>query len=300
MVRLPATALEDAVGFSLYNSPYVAHHSGCAIDLYPSTASVRSPVAGEVCAIHEVAAPSRGYADDADYLMVIDTGNGPGPAIETADGRPALARVLHVDPAVCVGTPVAVGDYLGELLRSGYFARWVRNHLHLGFRHRDRDIYRASGSAPITISTGIEPLYWDGRGTITEVEASYARVRPHGLDDLDDGQWVALASEEGALLDGGLAHYGHGGILAVDGARKFSLTAGSPEVSLLETPVGRASGRSIAWHDVEIVANDSPVTGLALYCARMSEFAIKLVEPSASLSAGDTVHVRIASSKPVD
>ena len=111
--------------FTLYNSPFAAHDRGCAVDLYPDpeTGVAVSPVAGEVLEVRQVRAPPKPYAAEHDYLLLIDTGE-------------HVARLLHVDPAVETGERVAVGDPLVGLVRTGFFAPWVPNHIHLGFRTR--------------------------------------------------------------------------------------------------------------------------------------------------------------------
>ena len=75
-VSLSANILSRYERFSLYNSPYVAHDRGCAIDLYPEAGpdratSAPSPVAGEVLDTRTVRAPPQEYAVPDDHLIVI-------------------------------------------------------------------------------------------------------------------------------------------------------------------------------------------------------------------------------------
>ncbi len=149
MVGLSPDVLSRYPRFSIYNSPYVAHDEGCAIDLYPDNEEPRtplapSPVAGEVVETRSVTAPSKPYAVEHDHLIVVDTGD-------------YLARMLHIEPSVEPGDSVEVGDSLGELVRSGFFAPWVANHIHLGFRERDSNPVRASGSLPLDLPVEVEP-----------------------------------------------------------------------------------------------------------------------------------------------
>jgi len=93
--------------FSLYNSPFVAHDRGCAIDLYPgdertSVELAPSPVAGEILDTRTVDAPPQPYAADHDHLILVDTGD-------------EIARLLHVNPRVERGEEIAVGDPLTDL-----------------------------------------------------------------------------------------------------------------------------------------------------------------------------------------
>ena len=190
-VVLPESLLARYRKFSLYNSPYPAHDRACAVDLYPASNAAVSPVAGEVLDTRTVGCPDREYAVDHDHLIVIDTGE-------------QVARVLHVDPAVEAGDEVAVGDALGELVRSGFFGRWVDNHVHLEFRDRTKNPYRASGSLPLVAGAAVTALSWDGTGTVVETGPSHAVLdtpMPPSTDD-DAATFTAIAADDGRPLDG--------------------------------------------------------------------------------------------------
>lgn len=109
-----AVSLDPAVlfqyrRFTLYNSPYVSHDHGCAVDLYPERETAPSPVAGEVLDTRTVRAPPQSYAAENDHLILVETGS-------------HVARMLHVEPSVHAGDSVAIGDPLGDLVRAGFFA----------------------------------------------------------------------------------------------------------------------------------------------------------------------------------
>ena len=271
MVTLPGAVVRRYERFSLYNSPYPAHDRGCAIDLYPGDDEARSPVAGEVLETRTVRCPSRPYAVDEDHLILVDRGD-------------VVARILHVDPSVEAGESVAVGDSLGTLVRSGFFGRWVDGHLHLGFRKRDQDLRRASGSLPLSVGVDVTGLRWDGTGEV--VETGPTHVRLDAPDHAGDG-FAALASDEGVPLDGGLAHYAGGGVLApADGS-----------VSLLGTAVGRVDGRNVAWNGVAVRANGRRATGLSLFASRVPFGAKVVFQGGHDLYVGDRLEVTI---EPVD
>ncbi|WP_101294038.1 hypothetical protein [Halegenticoccus soli] len=319
-VTLPADVLERYRRFSLYNSPYPAHDRGCAIDLYPETNEGISPVAGEVLDARTVRCPDRPYAVDHDHLILIDADE----RCAGSDGDGYVARVLHVDPVVEPGDRVEVGDPLGEMVRSGFFGQWVDNHVHLGFRERGRNAYRAAGSLPVDVDAPVEPLPWDGTGTVVETGPTHAvldsPVHPA------PGEWFAgIAADDGTVLDGGLAHYGGGGALASTppaSAARRSAGAGrttatgrgdapgrataagirSPgaecgdsarELSLLGTPIGVAEGRDVTWRPIDVLANGERVTGISLFAARDAAFGAKLVAPDHDLAVGDEVEVSI-------
>lgn len=284
-VTLSERVLSQYRRFTLYNSPFDAHDHGCAVDLYPEAGAdvAPSPVAGEVVDTRTVRAPPKPYAAEHDHLIVIDTGT-------------RLARILHVDPAVEPGDSVAVGDPLGELVRAGFFAPWVPNHVHLGFRPPDANPYRAAGSLPVEAGVDVEPLVWDGVGRVVDRGETYvvldAPQHPdpgkhfvgHAASVLDDtgGEYV---------LDGGLPHYDGGGVLPARG------DAAPPDVD--ESPVefaghrvGTASGRDMAWDGLTVLANGDPITGISLFAAR-DEFGAKLICPDRSFAVGERVTVGV-------
>jgi hypothetical protein len=268
--------------FSLYNSPYAAHERGCAIDLYPHEGDWRetrgdrlstapSPVSGEVIATRTVAAPAKPYAVEHDHLIVVDTGT-------------HLARILHVEPSVEPGDEVALGDSLGEMVRSGFFAPWVDNHVHLGFREADANPFRASGSLPIEIDSTVEVagVPWDGRGTVVATGDTYAVL--DAPDHPAPGEQIAgILADGGGVLDGGLPHYDGGGVFG-DGE--------TDSVSLAGQQVGTADGRTIAWNDLTVRANGTPITGVSLFFAREA-LGAKLVCPDAAFEVGEEVEVAV-------
>lgn len=270
-VTLGSDVLSRYRRFTLYNSPFVAHDSGRAVDLYPGDERHRvrvapSPVAGRVVDTMAVDAPPKPYAADEDHLVLVDTGE-------------FLARLLHVKPQVAVGDEIAVGDPLGTLVRAGFFAPWVPNHVHLGFRDPDADPYRASGSLPVAVDVGVEPAPWDGTGTVVETGETWALLDepPHPAP----GEGFAGLASGGGVLDGGFPHYDRGGLLGGDGPAEVA-----------GTRVGSVSGRDVSWHEASVFANGEPVTGIALYCGR-DAFGVKLVGREVDLRAGQEVSVTV-------
>ncbi|MFB6155117.1 MAG: hypothetical protein ABEJ22_04420 [Haloferacaceae archaeon] len=309
-VSLPASILDRYRRFTLYNSPYPAHDYGHAVDLYPDDERGISPVAGVVSDVRTVAAPQQPYAVDHDHLVVLDVDGDWARAAGYDDWAAArghdgglVARVLHVDPAVEPGDRVAVGDSLGRMVRSGFFARWVDNHVHLGFRRADQNPVRASGSLRLAADVAVEALPWDGTGTVVETGETYA-VLDAPAHPAPGERFVAVADDDGRPLDGGLPHYERGGVLSSgrdgvlstgrDGVSSRGRESIGPEVvSLLGTRVGVADGRDVAWDDVTVVASGVPVTGLSLFVARDGGFGAKLVCPDHEFERGERVEVRI-------
>jgi hypothetical protein len=276
-VRLPAATCERYAALSLFNSPYPAHDAGRAVDLYPADDRAPSPVAGRVRETLATGAPSRPGAAPEDHLLLVDVdrvASGLGP------GRPLVARVLHVDPAVAPGDRVAVGDDLGSLVDSGYFAPWVDPHLHLGVRPPDRDLRRASGSLPVALGVDPTPLAWDGRGRVVETGETWLRL--DAPVPTDETGWVGLGAA-GAVLDGGLPHYAGGGALG-DGP--------DGPLSLLGTTVGDRDGRRVAWREVELRAEGA--VGLSLVVARADVArGVTVVAPGHARAVGDDLRLSV-------
>lgn len=257
--------------FSLYNSPFVAHDSGCAIDLYPGNEQhtvdiAPAPVAGEVIETRAVDAPPKPYAAEEDYLILVDTGE-------------AVARLLHVNPGVEAGDRIAVGDPLGTLVRAGFFAPWVPNHVHLGFREHGTNYYRASGSLPIETAVDPEPVPWDGTGTVDGRGETWAWL--DGPAHPSPGEAFAGIGSDGGVLDGGFPHYESGGLLG-----------GGERAVLAGQDVGTVASRDVSWDDCTVVANGEEVTGVALFCTR-DRLGVKLVSEDISLRKGEAVTVTV-------
>lgn len=290
-VSLAPEALALFSRFSLYNSPYPAHDRGCAVDLYPSSVDrtvssgctstcAPSPVAGEVLDIRTTRAPPKPYAAEHDHLILVDTNE-------------HLARVLHVEPSVEVGDRVTVGDPLGKLVRSGYFAPWVDRHAHLEFRPSDANPYRASGSLSIVPDVEITGLPWDGTGRVVETGDTYA-VLDAPTHPAPGEQFAAIAAGDGISLDGGLVHYAGGG--AYEDGRPDEAVQSSRDgrpLSFLGRRVGTVRGQTVEWADVAVRANGVDITGLSLFCGRDS-LGAKLVCPDHELEGGDRVEVTVA------
>lgn len=255
MVVVPAETLYRYRYFSLYNSPYPAHDSGAAIDLYPETETAPSPVAGEVVDTRTVRAPPKPYAAVHDHLILIDTGR-------------HTVRILHVDPTVDAGDTVDVGTPLGTLVRSGFFAPWVENHIHLGFRPPDANPYRATGSLRITTDHPIIPVPWDGTGRVRETGDTYCLLDTPGHPNPGGAfAGIAAGTPEPGVIDGGCPHYEGGGLLRTE--ERTSET-------FVTRLIDRVDGRTIQWADVEIRANGTPVTGLS-FAIHRDRLAAKLV-----------------------
>lgn len=305
MVRLPSSVIRNYRRFSLYNSPYPAHDRGCAIDLYPAGELGLSPVAGTVLETRTVRAPPNPEAADEEFLILLDVDlDRTGLRIGWPADEGVVARILHVRPHVSPGDVVDVGDPLGPMIRSGFFAPWVGNHVHVGFRRPEQNLHRAGGSLPLEAVVDVEPLEWDGVGTVTETGATYAVLdapahpapgeRFAGIAGRVGGR-ADPGGETATALDGGLTHYTGGGLPAravATGADRLEPCS----VSLLGHRVGDTTGRDVAWRNVDVLANGDRITGLSLFTALDPEFGAKLVCPDREFAVGDEVRVTVRDS----
>lgn len=267
MVTLSGSVLSQYQSFSLYNSPYPAHAEGCAVDLYPGYGAP-SPVAGTVLETRTVRAPPKPYAAEHDHLIILDTGE-------------HLARILHVDPTVKPGDTVTIGTDLGQPIRSGYFAPWVDNHLHLGFRPPNANAHRASGSLPIEPEEHPEPVPWDGTGTVAEHADTFVTLDQPSHPNPGDS--FAGIAANGGVLDGGLPHYAGGGVIGGEPGR----------VSIIGTDVGTAADRTVTWNEVDVRVDTTAITGISLAIHR-DKLGVKLVSwDGIPADVGDDVTVTI-------
>ncbi|MDZ7849456.1 MAG: hypothetical protein U5K70_01115 [Halodesulfurarchaeum sp.] len=272
MVSLGSAALDPFPRVARYNSPYRAHRDGRAIDLYPGTERAPSPVAGRVVETRTTNAPSRIYAAEHDHLIVVDTGS-------------ELARILHVDPVLEAGETVELGETLGTLVRSGYFAPWVDNHVHLGFREYGTDPIRASGSLPVGLDVPIGGVAWDGTGRVRAVGDTYA-ILDSPTHPAPGERFVGIADDSGRMvLDGGIPHYETGGLHSMGG------DAGGGPTVLLGTEIATGSG-TVEWADVTVRANGEAITGLSFILGR-EDTSAKLICPDVDFSVDESVTVEL-------
>jgi len=145
--------------------------------------------------------------------------------------------VLHVDPSVAEGDRVEVGDSLGRLVRSGYFSRWVDNHIHLGIRPVGADPGRASGSLRLGLEATLAAVPWNGIGRVRAVEGTYVRLDAP-RHPAPGEVFAGVEGAPGAALDGGLPHYGGGGAHVADPLAAVEVEA----FRLAGYPVGTADG----------------------------------------------------------
>jgi hypothetical protein len=175
--------------FSFFNSPYIGHRTGCAIDIYSSL----SPIQGIVRSITKLR---------QDYLTLI----------ECSENKDIYAKLLHIKPDLKVMDKVNVGDSIGTLVWSNFFNFWTDPHIHLELRNPD-DAIRAKGGYSLV---EIENTQIEFNKMTIEV-----KLKPFGnymIATLPDDYYSENRGVFGfkfaeGIICGGLPHYGYGAIL---------------------------------------------------------------------------------------
>ncbi len=210
--------------FSLTNSPYPTHILSSATDVY-SKEPYMPCESGVVERVIKFQPPRfRVDANNYDYVILIKS-------------RGYYLKILHVKPLVKVGDVLKLGDYLGNYLISGYFRPWSSKHMHVEVRRLD-DPLRALGSIDLVPTDylmnylrSLRPCR-DLRFKVVSNEGTYYSVEPIGCDVIH----AELSSSCYGVLDGGMPHYGVGGVLIVNG----ELSSVGNELVLNGDVVGKA------------------------------------------------------------
>ncbi|MDQ1279790.1 MAG: hypothetical protein QG670_1052 [Thermoproteota archaeon] len=287
--------------FSFFNSPYYSHINCSAIDIYPNTENpiipALSPVDGIVSRLYEFKPPRPRHfeASETEKLMLIIPN----------ENHKIYVRILHIDSQIQVGTRVSVGDQVGILLRSGFFNFWTGKHIHVEVRCLEEPL-RAKGGyvlEPINKdynilsqrTNDIPPL------SISAINEDYALADvENGLSRI--GNFWGLECRIGStfgILDGGIPHYQHGGIHAIDTA---SVRVGDA-VWLWGTEIGRVvqvSKNLIHFKSTQlsISVNGKKIRGLSLHPWLSKAKVIRIIPEYPrglqDLKKGEKIHLSIA------
>ena len=229
--------VSDDAYFSYFNSPYIGHDIGSAIDIYPRKAewggAVVAPAAGKIARIKKIqmGQPKLFPTDEVDYGIGIQT--------ETSEAN--LVRVMHCKPAVTTGESVGVGDHLGTLIRSRFFNYWTGPHLHVEVVPLEA-FKRSSKSYPLNLEYHYETQpaieFHDAIefevGSVTEDNIiGYASSLGHArIGSLIGLPAVGERKKVEGILDGGISHYKIGGVLGASNLKRGSM------VRLMQHPLG--------------------------------------------------------------
>ena len=208
---------EDAY-FSYFNSPYTGHAHAAAIDIYPYHQEwggpVASPISGKIVRLQKTKMGRKKEfpTEDFDY----------GIAIQPEDKDENIVRIMHCKPSLKEGELVDLGDTIGSTIRSRYFNYWTGPHYHVEIMHLD-SFPRSTQSYPLELPFRFDSII--ARETSTEIEFLVESVTedhiigyPRNLSITSIGGFYGLSAFDNesnivGIIDGGLSHYRHGGII---------------------------------------------------------------------------------------
>ena len=253
----------DDVWYSFYNSPYVGHRNGTAVDVYYSHSMLFPCEEGRVREIRKVKTPMH-IPFNEDYLIIVEMRN-------------ACLKILHVEPHVTVGEKLNRGDEVGILIPSGYFMPWSDKHAHIEFR-RCEDARRARGGMPLRpIYNAKIPGTTDGEFVVVEKKEHYYWIKPLrakfiGMSPVSNGK---------CSLEGGIPHYGMGAIIG--GCTDFKFSG-----MRIEARNKNDSGVFLFNPNFTLYGNEKKIKGIGIFSNRNT---IKMI--GGDFEEGDTVLLKI-------
>ncbi|MFA4955828.1 MAG: hypothetical protein WC556_02495 [Candidatus Methanoperedens sp.] len=129
----------DDSRFSFLKSPYAAHKTNSAVDIYYGSfgGSAVSPVDGKIIDIRSYDTPTPfKNIDSKEYLIAIEQGD-------------HIIKILHIKPDVLIGEKISRGDRIGTFIKNGYFIFWNDPVMHVEVR-KPHDYLRASNNLKLT------------------------------------------------------------------------------------------------------------------------------------------------------
>ncbi len=239
--EITVKAPDDAY-FSYFNSPYIGHSLGTAIDIYPRHQEwggpVLSPVSGEVVKIRKMRMGKEKQFPTEEF----DYGSAIKPEYVTKD----VVRVMHCKPSIQEGEKLDLGDLIGCAIRSRYFNYWTGPHYHVEIMPLD-SFARSTKSYSLEIPMSKKQHYEGNNEScmefmITRVSDDCAIGFSNESSYTSLGGVAGLSAEVGSgseigIVDGGLSHYPHGGVLGCHNTKEGEL------VHIRGQPVGSITSR---------------------------------------------------------
>lgn len=267
----------DSKGFiSFFNSPYYAHRELRAIDVYSAARRYGeagySPVNGKVTYIRPFTTPEPRFFNGSSKDWII--------ALKSNSNPRLCVRILHLKPLVEVGERVEVGDEIGVYLRTGHFDFWTDPHIHVEVRDPD-NLVRARGGYRLTLIgvPGDPHIVEDSSLNVSKALRNYVLFRPkRGLCKV--GRFWGLGCRVGGtfgVLDGGLPHYGFGGVHLISNAVKVGepVWLGNVKVGTVEAVFDRVARFKSA--PIKVKMGKHQMRGLSLYLNLNRNGELKLI-----------------------
>lgn len=114
----------DNSRFSFLKSPYAAHKTNSAVDIYYGCfgGEAISPVDGTVIDIRsfDTPTPFKGR-DSKEYLIAIQQGK-------------YVVKIIHIEPDISIGEEISIGERIGTFIKNGYFIFWNDPVMHVEVR----------------------------------------------------------------------------------------------------------------------------------------------------------------------
>ncbi len=211
----------DDAYFSYFNSPYIGHDIGSAIDIYPHhqewNGDVLTPVTGKIVRIKKMkmGQPKKFPTNDYDY----------GIGIRPDESQADIVRIMHCEPNSSEGESVIVGDCIGKVIRSRFFNFWTGPHYHVEIMPLE-SFSRSSKSYPLELGYKFESkTIQSSKGKIDFLVKSVSNdhvigyAENLGYSSIGNLLGLSATNEEKqrtGILDGGLSHYKIGGVIGTD------------------------------------------------------------------------------------
>lgn len=129
----------DNSRFSFLKSPYEAHKTGSAVDIYYGDfgKDAFSPVDGRIIDIksYDTPTPFKNW-NSKEYVIAIRQNN-------------YVIKILHIKPDISSGEMISKGDKIGTFIHNGYFIFWNDPVMHVEVRQPE-DYLRASNHHCLT------------------------------------------------------------------------------------------------------------------------------------------------------
>lgn len=221
--------------FSYFNSPYIGHKQGASIDIYPSHEEwggpAYSPIAGQIIRVKKMRMGKERVfpSDEADFGIAI-----------APEGSNDIVRILHCAPEVDEGMTVEAGQRLGSLIRSRYFDYWTGPHYHIEIMNA-RDFGRSTKSYLLNVE--LAPVQQKQQESASELECLITRVTDDVIIAFTDDSPIVISGDlvghaaycgsnrRHGILDAGVPHYSHGGILGLgESVEERTVTAWGSEI----------------------------------------------------------------------
>lgn len=254
----------DDSRFSFLKSPYAAHKTHSAVDIYYGDfgSVALSPVGGEVIDIKSFDTPTPFKDRDfTEYVIAIRQNKN-------------VIKILHIKPDISRGDVISKGDRIGTFIHNGYYTFWNNPAMHVEVR-LPGDYLRASNNLRLT-----PYIEWNDLPPAKNIELECRVEEVNKKYALLSAPYLTCGDVCGYALDGGFldgyissAEAGFFGIVKPQGFFH-------PEVSL----------------EVRTGGSLLKCSGIS-FCLSFREPRIKVIPlkyGGGLPSAGDEVHIRIA------